>query len=131
MIHWSSFPSDHAALFFALATSMFFVSRRAGTWRCCTRFLWCRSRGFTWECTTRRTLWRERQSAWVLASLAKITVVRMKVAGPAMRWLEKYPQTFYPGLFLLTFLITVIFNPVRRVALIFFEMMEIVIRHPH
>ena len=30
LIHWSSFPSDHAALFFALATSIFFVSRRLG-----------------------------------------------------------------------------------------------------
>src|SRR5215470_18984395 len=30
LIHWSSFPSDHAPLFFALATSIFFVSRRAG-----------------------------------------------------------------------------------------------------
>lgn len=27
---WSSFPSDHAVLFFALATGMFFISRKAG-----------------------------------------------------------------------------------------------------
>jgi undecaprenyl-diphosphatase len=66
-----------------------------------------------------------------IASTAKIAVVRAKVAGPPMHWLEKSPQTFYPVLFLLTFLITVIFNPIRRVAVIFFKMMEIAIRHLH
>lgn len=30
LINWSSFPSDHAAVFFALATSIFFVWRAAG-----------------------------------------------------------------------------------------------------
>lgn len=30
MIHWSSFPSDHAALFFCLATTLLLVSRRIG-----------------------------------------------------------------------------------------------------
>ncbi len=30
LFNWSSFPSDHALMFFLLATSIFFVSRRAG-----------------------------------------------------------------------------------------------------
>lgn len=30
LIHWSSFPSDHAVLFFALATGIYSVSRRWG-----------------------------------------------------------------------------------------------------
>src|SRR5262249_34982614 len=30
LIHWSSFPSDHAVLFFALATGIYTVSRRWG-----------------------------------------------------------------------------------------------------
>jgi len=30
LIHWSSFPSDHAALFFALATGIWMVSKRLG-----------------------------------------------------------------------------------------------------
>ena len=30
LITWSSFPSDHAGLFFSLATTLFFISRRAG-----------------------------------------------------------------------------------------------------
>ena len=30
LMHWSAFPSDHAALFFALATAVFFAWRTAG-----------------------------------------------------------------------------------------------------
>src|SRR5438270_12959500 len=35
LIHWSSFPSDHAVLFFALAATIFFVSKRAGLLALC------------------------------------------------------------------------------------------------
>src|SRR5580692_12029124 len=30
LIHWSSFPSDHAVLYFALATCIFLVSKKIG-----------------------------------------------------------------------------------------------------
>jgi undecaprenyl-diphosphatase len=30
LIHWSSFPSDHAAMFYASATGLLFVERRMG-----------------------------------------------------------------------------------------------------
>ena len=39
MIHWSSFPSDHAVLYFALATVVFLVSRRMGIFAYCFTFL--------------------------------------------------------------------------------------------
>jgi hypothetical protein len=45
-----------------------------------------------------------------------------------LRWLELSPGTFYAFLFILTFLVTVIFDPVRRVGLIFFKLLELVIR---
>ena len=131
MIKWSSFPSDHAALFFALATSVFFVSRGAGTLALLHAFFVVSLTRVYMGMHYPTDIVAGAAIGVGMASLAKITAVRMKVAGPAMYWLEKSPQTFYPALFLLTFLITVIFNPVRRVALIFFEMMEIVIRHSH
>lgn len=131
MIHWSSFPSDHAALFFALATSVFFVSRGAGTLALLHAFFVVSLTRVYMGMHYPTDIVAGAAIGVGMASLAKITAVRMKVAGPAMRWMETYPQTFYPGLFLLTFLITVIFNPARRVALIFFEMMEIAIRHSH
>lgn len=32
LLNWSSFPSDHASLFFALSVSLYFISRRLGLW---------------------------------------------------------------------------------------------------
>jgi hypothetical protein len=48
-----------------------------------------------------------------------------------MRWLEQSPGTFYAFLFILTFLVTVIFDPVRRVGLMFFKILELIIRRGH
>jgi undecaprenyl-diphosphatase len=131
MINWSSFPSDHAAMFFALATSIFFVSRSAGTLALLHALLVVSlPRVYMGMHYPTDILAGAALGAGCAAS-AKIVVLRGKIAGPAMGWLEKSPQTFYPVLFLLTFLITVIFNPVRKVALIFFKMLEIVIHHLH
>jgi undecaprenyl-diphosphatase len=38
LLHWSSFPSDHAVLFFTLAASIFIVSRRASIFALCYIF---------------------------------------------------------------------------------------------
>jgi undecaprenyl-diphosphatase len=59
---------------------------------------------------------------------AKIVGLRALVTRLPMRWLELSPGTFYAFLFILTFLVTVIFDPVRRVGLIFFKLLELVIR---
>ncbi|MFZ3330007.1 MAG: phosphatase PAP2 family protein [Candidatus Acidiferrales bacterium] len=131
MIKWSSFPSDHAAMFFALATSIFFVSRGAGT-LALLHALFVVSLPRVYMGMHYPTDIVAGAAIGVgIASTAKIVAVRAKVAGPAMHWLAKSPQTFYPVLFLLIFLITVIFNPVRKVALIFFKMMELVIHRLH
>ncbi len=50
---------------------------------------------------------------------------------PAMRWLEQYPGTFYAFLFLLTFLVTVVFDPVRKIGLIFFKILEVALQRLH
>jgi undecaprenyl-diphosphatase len=131
MIHWSSFPSDHAPLFFALATSIFFVSRGAGTLALLHAFFVVSLTRVYMGMHYPTDIVAGAAIGVGIASLAKIVAVRTRVAGPAMHWLEISPQTFYPALFLLTFLITVIFNPIRRAALIFFKMMEIAIRHSH
>ncbi|MFZ1973236.1 MAG: phosphatase PAP2 family protein [Candidatus Acidiferrales bacterium] len=131
MIDWSSFPSDHAAMFFALATSIFFVSRGAGILALLHAIFVVSLPRVYMGMHYPTDILAGAAIGVGIASTAKIVVVRAKVAGPPMHWLETSPQTFYPVLFLLTFLITVIFNPIRRVAVIFFKMMEIAIRHLH
>jgi undecaprenyl-diphosphatase len=128
MIHWSSFPSDHAALFFALATCILFVSRGAG--------IFALLHAFFVVSLPRVYMGMHYPTDIVVGALigvsfgcsAKIVGLRTFATRPAMRWLELSPETFYAFLFILTFLVTVIFDPVRRVGLIFFKIMELIIR---
>lgn len=128
MIHWSSFPSDHAALFFALATCIFFVSRGAG--------IFALLHAFFVVSLPRMYMGMHYPTDIVVGALigvslgcsAKIVGLRTFATRPAIRWLELSPGTFYAFLFILTFLVTVIFDPVRRVGLIFFKIMELIIR---
>jgi undecaprenyl-diphosphatase len=131
VIHWSSFPSDHAALFFALATSIFFVSRGAGILALSHAFV---------VVSLPRVYMGFHYPTDILAgavigvgsaSLAKISAVRASVTRPAMYWLERFPGAFYAFLFLLTFLITVVFDPLRKVVVIVFRILDAALHRLH
>jgi undecaprenyl-diphosphatase len=128
MIHWSSFPSDHAALFFALAICILFVSRGAG--------IFALLHAFFVVSLPRVYMGMHYPTDIVVGAAiglgfggsAKIVGLRALVTRLPLRWLELSPGTFYAFLFILTFLVTVIFDPVRRVGLILFKLLELVIR---
>ena len=131
MINWSSFPSDHAALFFALATCIFLVSRGAGILAFCHAFFVVSLPRVYVGLHYPTDILAGAAIGVVVASPAAIVTVRTSVTRPAMRWLERYPGTFYAFLFLLTFLIAVVFDPVRKIGLIFFKILEAALRHLH
>ena len=116
VIRWSSFPSDHAALFFALAMCLFFVSRRAGIVSLIYVFVVvCLPRvymGFHYP----TDILAGAALGVGAAYLARISWLRVRLCRPAMRWLEQSPGTFYVGLFLLTFQIAVTFDSLRHIA---------------
>jgi undecaprenyl-diphosphatase len=131
MIDWSSFPSDHAALFFALATCILFVSRGAGILAFCHAFFVVSLPRVYVGLHYPTDILAGAAIGIVVASPAAIVTVRTSVTRPAMRWLERFPGTFYASLFLLTFLIAVVFDPVRKIGLIFFKILEAALRHLH
>ncbi len=116
-IPWSSFPSDHAALFFCLATVLWMVSRRLGSLAAAYVLLAI--------CFPRIYLVihypTDIAAGAVLgmgsALLCKLVRLRKAVTRPALRLLERYPARFYAAAFLLTFETAEMFESVRRIAM--------------
>jgi undecaprenyl-diphosphatase len=118
LIRWSSFPSDHAVLFFTLAAILFFVSRRAGIIAFChTVFIICLPRVYLGIHYPSDIL----AGAIIgigIASLSKIPSLRTRFTRPGFLWLQKSPDTFYASLFLVTFQIAVLVEPARELLTI-------------
>ena len=111
--HKTSFPSDHATLFFALATGFFFRSRWLGTWALLYVTLVV---GFP------RVFLGYHYPSDILvgglvgfgaACLANLPVVRRIFYQPVLTWQGRYPSLFYMCLFLITYQISILFSDLR------------------
>jgi membrane-associated phospholipid phosphatase len=111
----NSFPSDHAVLFFALATGIFFASRRAG-W---LMFIYisaiiCLPRVFLGVHYPSDILGGAVIGLFT-GWLFHLPAIRNPVTNWAFRWLEEKPGQFYASSFLLTYVICELFDPVISV----------------
>jgi len=112
---WSCFPSDHAVLFFALATTICFVSRRAGIIAYCHAiFIVClpliyEGIHFPTDIVVGALL------GIAMAYCSKIKSLRTVLTWLPMRALERSPAYFYSFFFLFTFLVGTDFVPVRDI----------------
>jgi len=129
---WSSFPSDHATLYFALAMTLFFVSRRWGG--IALLYVFCVI------CLPRVYLGLHYPTDIVagalLGILAAFTVhlqwLRRLIAGTAMRWMDAYPAPFYISLILLAFENFELFESLRAVAKLAVNFSQVLLgRTPH
>lgn len=114
--HWSSFPSDHAVLYFSLATSIFFISRKVGLLALCHTFFFV--------CVPRIYLGLHYPTDILAGALLGMGIaclslnkgLRESVTRPPLHWLALSPSTFYPCLFLGTFLLATNFDPARGIV---------------
>jgi undecaprenyl-diphosphatase len=124
LIHWSSFPSDHAAVFFALATSIFIAWRAAGILALCHVFLFI--------CLPRLYLGLHYPTdilvgaliGITMASLARVGLMREWIGRLAMPWMKYSPGSFYACLFIMTLQIVTLFQAAREITHFFFVLLR-------
>jgi undecaprenyl-diphosphatase len=112
---WSSFPSDHAAMFFAWATCLLFISRRLG--------IWALAYTFVVICMTRVYVGIHYPTDIVAGALigtalafgVKAPQARSAV-NPLLRWEQLYPSRFYPVFFVVLFEVSDLFGSVRTMG---------------
>lgn len=121
---WSSFPSDHASMFFALAIGIFFMSRKIGA----VALLYvlvviCFPRvylGLHYPTDIAGGALAGMSVAW----LANTEKIRKYMAECAMRWSREMPGAFYAGFFFLTYQISTMFESIRSLSYTFYVLLR-------
>lgn len=121
LLRWSSFPSDHAALFFALATSLWFVSKRVGIFAYCYAFfVICLPRIYVGIHYPTDII-----AGAVLgigtAALSNLIWLRKSVTRPFLVWFDRLPARGYVVLFLFSFEIGEQFDSLRHIVVLGFH----------
>lgn len=113
---WSSFPSDHAVLFFSLATGIFFINKKLGIFSFAYVFIVVG--------LPRIFLGFHYPSDILAGGLVGILItwlvsknkIILSLSNKTLILSKKFPGLFYAGLFLLTFQIATMFNASRAIA---------------
>jgi undecaprenyl-diphosphatase len=113
--NYSSFPSDHAVVFFCLAATIWMVSRRLGIVAWLYVFVVISLPRIYTGVHYPTDIVAGAALGFAMASLAKIGRLRTTLARPALRWMEKQPGPFYGFLFLATFELAELLITVRAI----------------
>lgn len=113
---WSSFPSDHAVLFFALSTGLLFISRYAGTFALCYTVLVISFPRVYLGLHYPTDIIAGAFIGIIIALLGNIYFVKNKYVKSIAAWPYVKPEFFYPAFFLLSYQIADLFDGSRDIA---------------
>lgn len=111
LLGWSSFPSDHAAVYFTLATCLWFVSRPAGSAAIAWALLMTAFPRIYLGLHYPTDILGGALLGVAVAYLATLGGVRTVLSGWLIRWQSRHAGAFYAALFLYTFQLATAFDP--------------------
>jgi undecaprenyl-diphosphatase len=112
---WSSFPSDHAVLFFVLSTGLLFISRKAGALALAYTALFIALPRIYLGVHYPTDIIAGAIIGMTIALLGNIYLVQNKSLKSIANWSYSKPDIFYPVFFLLTYQIADMFDSIRAV----------------
>ena len=113
LLGWSSFPSDHSALWFALAATIFFISRRAGIFLSLYVIFGLALARIYVGTHYPTDILAGGLIGIAVASLVRHPSIREAVTRKPLQWMNNAPHLFYPCLFLATAQMTEGFTSAR------------------
>jgi undecaprenyl-diphosphatase len=121
LISWSSFPSDHAGLFFALAACLFYISRRAGILACAyTAVFICLPRIYLGDHYPTDIIAGAAIGIFIAWLFQRKSVLHALTAVP-LRLLDRSPAYFYMFCYVGSLQLATNFDLIRRVGSIVFH----------
>ncbi len=126
----SSFPSDHAALFFSISAGVYFASKKIGRLMILYTFIFIVLPRLYLGVHYATDLLVGAFIGVLVANLANRECIKTRVSSIMFRFSEQRSEIFYPLLFLITYQISVLFFDFRNLARLGINILNILTNHP-